>query len=357
MQKSTDTERRPKRWKEVVEKSTQPKRCRVKMLMIWRPKPCDIPPSLPSLRMYEDYVNEEDTIDTTQTVHTFQSSVPVEGEIVIHPVVYDDDVETTDVIDVDTEMDVQNVVSNVQSFKQEHHFEQDVFQVAGKKKKIGNISATVTRDVSSSKDIPSTVAGEVSTWQTESVVKVPYIDLGIDVAQVHTFANVQDDNVEAESLKVDSRKKFDEDLEKVGAVKIKKEVVDTESDDCVVTFVEHRFPTKQVKKEPRSSSRTKKPMKLISGNSADKEYQRRIKILAEVHRPQEGIGHQSILDHDYVPQDTVEVASEPTTSKGKTREQEMKRIKEEDVNPELDVFYSTCYRWNNKIKTVYDLSS
>ena len=85
--------------------------------MIGRPKPCDIPPSLPSLGMYEDYVNKEDTIDTTQTVHTFQSSVPLKGEIVIRPVVCDDDVETTDVIDVDTEMDVQNVVSDVQSFK------------------------------------------------------------------------------------------------------------------------------------------------------------------------------------------------------------------------------------------------
>ena len=139
-------------------------------------------------------------------------------------------------------------------------------------------------------------------------------------------------------MKVDSRKKCDEDLEKVGAVKIKKEVVDTESDDCVVTFVEHGFPTKQVKKEPCSSSTTKKSIKLISGNSADKEYQRRIEILAEVHRPQEGIGQQSILDHDYVCQDTVEVKSEPTTSKGKTRQQEMKRMKEDDVNPELDVF-------------------
>ena len=117
MEKSTDTERRRKRSKEVVEKSAQPKRCRVKMPMIGRPKPCDIPPSLPSLGMYTDYVNEEDTINTMQTVHTFQSSVPLEGEIVIHPVVYDDDVETTDVIDVDTEMDVQNAVSDVQSFK------------------------------------------------------------------------------------------------------------------------------------------------------------------------------------------------------------------------------------------------
>ena len=138
-EKLTDTERRPKRSKEVVEKSAQPKRCRVKMPMIGRPKASDIPPSLPLLVMYKDYVNEEDTINTTQTIHTFQSSVPLKGQIVIHPVVCDDDVETTDVIDVDTEMDVQNVVSDVKSFKQQHHFEQDVFQVARKKKKIGNI--------------------------------------------------------------------------------------------------------------------------------------------------------------------------------------------------------------------------
>ena len=117
--------------------------------------------------------------------------------------------------------------------------------------------------------------------------------------------------------------KHNEDVEKVGTVQIKKEVVDTESDDVIVTFGEHRFPTEQVKKEPHSSSTTKKLMKLISADSGDKEYRRRIQILAEVHRPQERRPHQSILDHDYVPQDIVEVASQPTASGGKMRQQEM----------------------------------
>ena len=143
-EKLTDTETRAKRSKEVVQKSGQPKRCRVKMPMIGRPKPSDIPPSLPSLGMYKDYVDEEDTTDTTQAVCTFESSVPLEGQIVICPAVYNDDVETTEVIDVDTEIDVENVVSDVQSFKRQHDFQQDVFEVARKKKKIEDIPATVT---------------------------------------------------------------------------------------------------------------------------------------------------------------------------------------------------------------------
>ena len=143
-EKLTDTETRPKRSKEVVQKSGQPKRCRVKMLMIGRPKPSDIPPSMPSFGMYKDYVDEEDTTDTMQAVHTFESSVPLKGQIVIRPAVYNDNVETTEVIDVDTEMDVENVVSDVQSFKQQHDFQQDVFEVARKKKEIEDIPATVT---------------------------------------------------------------------------------------------------------------------------------------------------------------------------------------------------------------------
>ena len=87
---------------------------------------------------------------------------------------------------------------------------------------------------------------------------------------------------------------------------MKKEIVDTESDDVIVTFVEHGFP-KKVKKEPRTSSATTQSMKLISTDSHDKEYQCRMEILADVHRPQERQVHQSILDHDYVAQDVVEV--------------------------------------------------
>ena len=82
-EKLTDTERRPKKSKEVVQKSAQPKRCRVKMLMIAKLKPSDIPPSLPLLGMYKDYVDEEDTTDTTQAVCTFESSVPVQPYLLL----------------------------------------------------------------------------------------------------------------------------------------------------------------------------------------------------------------------------------------------------------------------------------
>ena len=46
----------------------------------------------------------------------------------------------------------------------------------------------------------------------------------------------------------------------------------------------------------------------------------------------------SLLDHDYILQHIVEVKSQPTTSTGKTRQEEMVHIKDEDPNPELVVF-------------------
>ena len=79
-------------------------------------------------------------------------------------------------------------------------------------------------------------------------------------------------------------------------------------------------------------------MKLMSTDTGDQEYQHRVQILAEVHRPDETTRNQSILDHDYVPQKVVEVRLEGNTSGGKTRQQEVQRIKQEDPNPELDVF-------------------
>ena len=170
---------------------------------------------------------------------------------------------------------------------------------------------------------PAISTESILPWQIESVVEVPYIDLSSDVPQIHTFGSVQTE--------------CDLNVDKVETVQVKKEVVDTDSDDVIVTFVEEGFP-KEVKKEPHSSSRSRQSMKLISTDSRHKEYQHRIDILAEVHRPQETRAQQSILDHNYIPQNVLEVESQPAASGGKTRQQEMKRIRKEDVNPELDVF-------------------
>ena len=100
-EKSAKIERRPKRSKDAAETSGQQRRCRVKMLMIGRPKPSDIPPSLPSLRVYKDYLCAEDAEDNTQTTRTFESSVPLEEQVV-----YDDIIETTEVVDLGVEMDI-----------------------------------------------------------------------------------------------------------------------------------------------------------------------------------------------------------------------------------------------------------
>ena len=120
-------------------------------------------------------------------------------------------------------------------------------------------------------------------------------------------------------------------------VRVKEEVPPPDSDDVIVTFVEHGFP-KRIKQEAQSSSTITHPMKLMSTDTGDQKYQRRVQILAEVHRPHETTCNQSILDHDYVPQKVVEVRSEASTSGGKTRQQEVQRIKQENPNPELNVF-------------------
>ena len=182
-------------------------------------------------------------------------------------VVYDDIIETTEVVDLGVEMDIA-----VERSKWEHEVQPDIFEVSMKKKKVEHTPAISTESI--------------SPWQIESVVEVPYIDWSSDVPQIHTFGSVQTER--------------DLNVDKVETVQVKKEVVDTDSDDVIVTFVEEGFP-KEVKKEPHSSSRSRQSMKLISTDSCHKEYQHRIDILAEVHRPQETRAQQSILDHDYLP--------------------------------------------------------
>ena len=70
------------------------------------------------------------------------------------------------------ELDIQNVPVDVQGSKQQHKFETDFSEVS-KKKKIDE------------KPAPDTA--EISPWQIESIVEVPYVDLSIDVLEIHTF--------------------------------------------------------------------------------------------------------------------------------------------------------------------------
>ena len=82
----------------------------------------------------------------------------------------------------------KNVPVDVQGSEQQHEFETDFSQVSKKKKKVD--------------DKPAPDMADISPWQIESVVEVPYVDLSIDVPQIHTFGNVQKGNVEAEQSAV-----------------------------------------------------------------------------------------------------------------------------------------------------------
>ena len=115
-EKSQDIETKSKRSKEVIERSVQQRRCRVKMLIVGRPKASDIPPLLPSLGRYKGYIDTEVPDDNRQETREFPSSVPLEGQLEIQPSVFED-VETSEVIDLDMELDIQNVPLDVQGSK------------------------------------------------------------------------------------------------------------------------------------------------------------------------------------------------------------------------------------------------
>ena len=275
--------------KELVERSVQQRRCRVKMPMIGRLKPSDIPPSLPSLGLFKDYIDAEAPDDDTPKTCEFLSSVPLEGQIQIQPSSLQD-VQTSEVVDLDMEMDIENVHVDVQGLKHEHKFQADFSEVSRKKKKID--------------DKPASDTTQISPWQNESIVEVPYVDLSVDVPQIHTFANVHEENVQKEQSTLLSRNMQKCNVDKIDTVQVKEEVLSCD-DDVVVTFVEHGFP-KCIKQETQSASTITRPMKLISMDTGDQEYQCRVQILAEVHRPQETRHNQSIVDHDYLPQNIVE---------------------------------------------------
>ena len=82
---------------------------------------------------------------------------------------------------------------------------------------------------------------DISPWQIESVVAVPYVDLSIDVLQIHTFGNVQKENVEAEQSAVSTQNIQKHKVDKIQMVRVKEEVLPPDSDDVIVTFVEHGF--------------------------------------------------------------------------------------------------------------------
>ena len=125
--------------------------------------------------------------------------------------------------------------------------------------------------------------------------------------------NVQKENVEEEHSIVSTQNIQKHNVDEIQMVPVKEEVLPPDSDDVIVTFVEHGF-LKHIKQEAQPSSTITRPMKLMSTDTGDQEYQHRVQILAEVHRPHKTTCNQSILDHDFVPQKIVEVRSEGSTS-------------------------------------------
>ena len=284
----------------------------------------DIAPLLPSLGVYEEYLHSDVQVCHEQTVRQFKSSKPLEGTEEINPTHFEgDDVEESDVVDVHGEMDIEDDSSNILIAKRRHELAPRYPEVAVKKKKVVHSTTVDTENT--------------SLWQVESVIEVPFVNLNVEMPEIHSFQRHQGYDLLIGDCQDKNLKKEDETVEELKTVDVKQERVSSDSDDITITFVEEGFP-KKVKKEVGTSSAAQPSMKIVSTDNTDQEFQRIVKILAEVHQPQATVHVPSLLDHDYIPQNVVEVKLQPSTSSGKMRQEEMVCLKDEDPNPELDVF-------------------
>ena len=183
------------------------------------------------------------------------------------------------------------------------------------------------------------------------MIEVPYGDVATEteIAEIHSYAKVTQQGDESQRYKdVSAEDQQQHSQQQQQLVAVKTEPQSSDSDDIFVTMVEKAFPTK-VKGEPSSSSATGNLMKIMSTDSNDQEFQRRVQILADVHQPQTTGDQISIFSDDYIPQNIVEVEAGSSTGKGMTRRQEELRIKSEDQSAELDVFIPACCGWCNKV--------
>ena len=107
-----------------------------------------------------------------------------------------------------------------------------------------------------------------SLWQVKLVIEVPYVDLNVEMPDIHSFERHQGHDLLIGQPEDDNSKKEDESVEKLKIVDVKQERVSSDLDDVTITFVEEGFP-KKVKKEVGTSSRAQPSLKIVSTNSRD----------------------------------------------------------------------------------------
>ena len=329
--------------KDVSDKRLEQKRCRVKIPMIGRPKASDIPPSLPSLGTYEKCVVEASEIQEAQKRRVYRSSQPVEGNTQITGVefpTYHD--QTTQILDIGANVELVDdlIVGDEVEISETHKrpYEDDDYNIEGGAKKTKNVQLPEQITIIPDDKLAETVTADMFPLQLEGVVELPYVDIssGGNIAEIHSYAKVGGESIDPVKSQKSSveKKQLGHKEQQVG---IKTEPESSDSDDIVVTMVEKGFPAK-VKHEAGTSSQSGNLMKIMSTDSRDEEFQRRVKILADVHQPRSSPQVTDIFADDYIPQNVVEVKAEAPVGQGMTREQEMLRIKDKDENVQLDVF-------------------
>ena len=313
--------------------------------MIGRPKPSDIPPSLPSLGTYGESLDENIGTYDEQKKRIYKSSQPLESQQEMRGLLLgDDDGEQAQFLELDEDQKTGNKFvtvheqTDLEKHKRRHEVEESISEIATKKLKTPQLQPAVT--IPMDQDIADFDIGEMFPIEVESTVEVPFIDLSTrsELPVIHSFAKVGQDVSQSTRKKQCSVELQEQVLEQRSTSVVKKEVESSDSEEVVVTFVEKGFPTK-VKKEPgMSSSRSQHFMRIISTDDTDAEFRRRVNILADVHEPRKIAVQPSVFDHDYVPQNIVQIQQPQSTSGRITQQQEMSRIKAEDETPELDVF-------------------
>ena len=293
------------------------KRCRVKMPMVGRPKPGDIAPSLPSLGDYEKYLQSSEEADKKQSKHVYESSRPVEAEAEEGGILF--------------EPSKAEALEFVESLEDES----DVQQLADILHDEGGSELQEAVTVITADELQKIKTEDIFALQVQSIVEVPFTDVSSKIQQPEVETSTQ---VNLKSQSEHKKKRNTTKLQIFGKIPIKEEPKESsDSDDIIITKVERGSPPK-IKEEVDISSKQRRDVRIVSKTKTDKEFKRRLNIVADVHQPEVNPARASIFDHNYIPAHFVEVGTAPSTSTGITRKDETVRIKADDSNRELDVF-------------------
>ncbi|MCG8623766.1 MAG: hypothetical protein MJE68_17460, partial [Proteobacteria bacterium] len=186
------------------------------------------------------------------------------------------------------------------------------------------------------------VIGEDEVENVESTVEVPYIDISAEIPQLHSYARIKSEQLKDTNIEKGVSKQKHRKFERVvQAVQIKQEAESSESDEVIITEVEPPFNETEKKHVPSSTHLRQKSINILTPSSFDNSSQ--MQVLADVHQSSNVPYDTLLLDHNYAPQNVIEISPVKTVSSYEntevhTTKTEARRITDGDENAELDVF-------------------